>query len=84
MFTMTNTDGFSQDQLNELNAALRFLVDEGFDESTASDLLNNAWDEATQTMEALVDRLAIDRRAMQRTKHDREIEECIAAHEKDD
>jgi len=83
MFTMENTEGFSQDQLNELNAAMRFLIDDGFDEQTASDMLNNAWDESTQTMEALLDRVAAERRAIQRIQHDAETEAYIKAHEGD-
>ena len=49
MFTMDNTDGFSQADLDELNEALETLladVDEDTRdqaEKSYSDLLNNAW-----------------------------------------
>ena len=45
MFTMQNTDGFTEAQLEILNAALSIVqqAHPGMDESNASDLINNAW-----------------------------------------
>lgn len=45
MFTMQNTDGFSQSQIKTLNAALTIVLNThpGMDESNAGDLINDAW-----------------------------------------
>ena len=43
MFTEENTNGFSADDLEILNAALRIRLDRGEDEKNASDAINNAW-----------------------------------------
>ncbi|QND84599.1 Uncharacterized protein ChrSV_2373 [Chromobacterium vaccinii] len=49
MFTKQNTQGFTQEQLDLLNQALEIMMARGYDESHASDLINNRWvgDETT-------------------------------------
>lgn len=54
MFTLENTDGFSQSQLNELNRALKALVSEGWEEKAASDRLNNEWRPGVETADELL------------------------------
>jgi hypothetical protein len=53
MFTMDNTEGFTPAQISQLNIALDALIAEGWEEKAASDALNNAWDEDTQTADKL-------------------------------
>jgi hypothetical protein len=53
MFTMDNTAGFTQDDLDLMNEALEVLIAEGMDESNASDIINNNWMEDGNTVESL-------------------------------
>jgi hypothetical protein len=53
MFTMDNTDGFTQADLDLMNEALEKLVADGIDESNASDIINNNWQAADNTVESL-------------------------------
>lgn len=53
-FRIDNTDGFTAQQLDELNAALEALVAEGWDEKAASDRLNNEWGPGVETADALL------------------------------
>ena len=53
MFTMDNTEGFTQRDLDLMNEALMVLVAEGMDESNASDIINNNWQPAGNTVESL-------------------------------
>ena len=45
MFTIDNTEGFTNEQIAVLNDALAIVMknNPGIDESNASDLINNAW-----------------------------------------
>lgn len=43
MFTLDNTEGFDQAELDLMNRALRLLVEDGIDEKNASDIVNNNW-----------------------------------------
>ena len=43
MFTLDNTAGFSPAELTGLNNALDAFIAAGWDEKSASDMLNNAW-----------------------------------------
>jgi hypothetical protein len=56
MFTTENTTGFSASDLELMNEALSILVDDGMDESNASDIINNNWQEAGNTIESLTAR----------------------------
>ena len=56
MFTKDNTEGFD-DELDTLNEALDILTDEGMDEKSASDAINNAW-ETGLTAEQIIQRIA--------------------------
>jgi hypothetical protein len=44
-FDLESTDGFSQDQIDILNSAVRIIQKShpGLDETTINDLVNNAW-----------------------------------------
>ena len=53
MFTKDNTDGFTQSDLDMMNAALEVLIAEGIDEQNASSIINNNWQEADNTIESL-------------------------------
>ena len=53
MFTKENTQGFSASDLELLNKALAVLVNEGVDESYASDIVNNNWIEEGNCVESL-------------------------------
>jgi len=53
MFTMENTQGFTQADLNLLNEALAQLVADGIDEKNASDIINNNWRADGNTVESL-------------------------------
>ena len=61
MFTIDNTEGFSQGQIDELNHALKILVAEGWDEKSASDRLNNEWTEYVQSAEKLLEAIRTNR-----------------------
>lgn len=52
MFTIENTEGFSPSDLTLLNEALDVLVARGYDEKSASDLVNDRWVEGA-TLETL-------------------------------
>jgi len=56
MFTMDNTDGFTQDDLDLMNEALKVLIAAGLDETSASDVINNNWQPAGNTIESLTRR----------------------------
>jgi hypothetical protein len=43
MFTESNTEGFSTDELETLNAALFVRLTRGEDEKSAADAINNHW-----------------------------------------
>lgn len=44
MWTLDNTEGFSQEELNELNAALEMLMQDDFAEpSNLNDMLTDVW-----------------------------------------
>lgn len=53
-FRSDNTEGFSQDELDELNDALETLVSEGWDEKAATDRLNNVWQSSVATSHGLL------------------------------
>jgi len=56
MFNINNTSGFSQDDLVLLNRAMQILVEGGVDESNAANIINNNWEEASNTVESLTGR----------------------------
>lgn len=56
MFTIENTRGFTQDDLDLMNEALAILVADGIDESNASDIINNNWQDTGNTVESLTGR----------------------------
>lgn len=43
MWTMDNTEGFSQDQLDLINKAISLMDTEGIAASNVNDAINNAW-----------------------------------------
>jgi len=48
MWTMDNTEGFTQAQLDIINEARSLIDVDGIDESNIDDAINNAWvDQAT-------------------------------------
>lgn len=53
MFTMDNTQGFTQSDLDLMNKALEILMADGMDESNASDIINNNWQESGNTVDSL-------------------------------
>jgi hypothetical protein len=53
MFTAENTNGFTDSDLELLNAALTVLVADGIEEKNASDIINNNWQESGNTIESL-------------------------------
>lgn len=53
MFTMENTDGFSQSDIDLMNRAVRLLIEDGIDESSACDIVNNNWQESGNTVASL-------------------------------
>lgn len=56
MFTMDNTEGFTADDLDLMNEALEILLADGIDESNASDIVNNNWQESGNTVDSLTAR----------------------------
>lgn len=56
MFTMDNTEGFTQDDLDLMNDALKVLMADGMDENNASDIINNNWSDGENTIESLTRR----------------------------
>lgn len=55
MWTMENTQGFTQDQLDLINAAIALMDTNGVDEANVNDAINNAWGE-----QETADKLAAD------------------------
>ena len=53
MFTLDNTEGFTENQIDVLNEALEIRIARGEDEKSASDAINNAWFDGA-TVEDLV------------------------------
>jgi hypothetical protein len=53
MFTHSNTQGFTDADLDLMNEALAVLVADGVAESNASDIINNNWQETGNTVESL-------------------------------
>jgi len=53
MFTMGNTQGFTQADLDLMNEALAKLVADGIGEKNASDIINNNWRADGNTVESL-------------------------------
>jgi hypothetical protein len=53
MFTLDNTSGFSQADLDLMNRALRLLIEDGVEESNAADIVNNNWQESGNTVVSL-------------------------------
>lgn len=43
MWTMDNTQGFTQDQLDMINDAINLMDTSGIDQSNIDDAINNAW-----------------------------------------
>lgn len=60
MFTIDNTEGFTQADLDLMNRAVRLLMEDGLDEKNAADIVNNNWQESGNTVASL---------AMVRTPH---------------
>lgn len=56
MFTSDNTRGFTQSDLDLINVALKILVADGIEESNASDIVNNNWQESGNTVDSLTAR----------------------------
>ena len=56
MFTMDNTDGFTKADLDLMNEALEILVADGIEESNASDIINNNWQDDDNTVESMTKR----------------------------
>ena len=48
MFSQDNTEGFTNSELEILNAALKIRLERGEDEQDASDAINNAWVKGAQ------------------------------------
>ncbi|WBT40152.1 hypothetical protein [Hyphomicrobium sp. DMF-1] len=55
MWTMDNTTGFSQAQLDIINKAIRLMDTDGACESTVNDAINNAWNEQETAEELAAD-----------------------------
>lgn len=53
MFTLENTEGFTQANLDMMNKALAILIERGVEESNAQDIINNNWKESGNTVESL-------------------------------
>ena len=53
MFTLNNTNGFTESDCVLLNQAVQLLIERGIDESNASDIVNNNWNETNNTLESL-------------------------------
>lgn len=56
MFTMDNTEGFSQADLDLMNEAVEVLTADGMDEKNAADIVNNNWQAFGNTVESLTRR----------------------------
>lgn len=55
MFTLENTEGFNQSEINLLNAAIENLMASGIDEENASAIVNNNWQASGNTVESLTE-----------------------------
>ena len=55
MWTMDNTTGFSQAQLDIINKAIRLMDTDGAYESTVNDAITNAWNEQETAEELAAD-----------------------------
>lgn len=53
MFTIENTNGFNQSEIDLMNQAARILMERGIEESGACDIVNNNWQESGNTVESL-------------------------------
>lgn len=63
MWTMDNTDGFTQDQLDLINEVLEEMIAEtGMEKSNASDMINNAWVDGIETADDLREALKAHKR----------------------
>lgn len=56
MFTMDNTQGFTEADLDLMNEAVEVLIADGIDESNACDIVNNNWMPEGNTVESLTTR----------------------------
>jgi hypothetical protein len=56
MFTLENTEGFTQSDCDLMNEALRKLLEDGVCESSASDIVNNNWMKTNNTVDSLTKR----------------------------
>lgn len=56
MFTLDNTSGFAQEDLDLLNEAVAVLVADGMDEANAASIVNNNWTPTCNTVETLTAR----------------------------
>lgn len=54
MFTLDNTEGFTEADLVLLNQALDALIAKGWEEKSASDRINNNWQPTGNTVESLI------------------------------
>jgi len=55
MWTMDNTTGFSQAQLDIINKAIRLMDTDGAHESNVNDAITNAWNEQETAEELAAD-----------------------------
>jgi len=53
MFTLENTSGFSQADIDLMNRAVRLLVEDAVEEYSACDIVNNNWQESGNTVASL-------------------------------
>lgn len=62
MFTIQNTEGFAQSELDILNDAARIVREtydcEGLEQYSLNDAIGNAWCFATQTAQHIADKVA--------------------------
>jgi len=56
MLRIDNTEGFSQADCDLMNKSMAVLIGRGLDESSASDIVNNNWQESGNTVKTLVRR----------------------------
>lgn len=62
MFTLDNTDGFTELDLSLINRALDVLIEHGIDEQNASHIITNNWCvDVENTIESLTKSNFIDR-----------------------
>lgn len=53
MFTAQNTEGFTAQDLNMMNAAHAALTADGIDAQSAADIVNNNWQASGNSVESL-------------------------------